>query len=105
MSAEVGIGRTTLQHFINAQTTPHPRVRRTLGLWYLEKISQAADFDIVRPYRHAMSTILADLPAERREAGERDLIRTAVGLYDDWGVQPRWVELLAGIPPPGLPEQ
>lgn len=108
VASETGIGRTTLHSFVNGETTPHPRVRRKLGLWYLQKVDEAPDMDVVRPYLAVLSTLTFDFAPEDREAGQREVIGGLIQAYDARMERPRWVELLAGIagiPRPTPPEQ
>jgi hypothetical protein len=54
-----GTGRTTLHNFVYCSTTPHPRIRRLLALYYMREAGPAAD-------AHACETLLSALPADRR---------------------------------------
>lgn len=92
---EVGLGRSTLHKFIQGRTTPQPRVRRLLGLWYLEKVEQAHDIDVARPYAAALQILLSDIPPEGRRDAEQDMLETLADTHSQHGTaQPRWLELL-----------
>ena len=89
---EAGIGRTTFHKFVLGRTSPHPRVRRLLGLWYLRKHAEAPDIDVVRPYLSALSVLLSGLPDQ--QAAQMDVAATLATLYRPHGPLPRWLELL-----------
>jgi hypothetical protein len=92
---EVGLGRSTLHKFILGRTNPQPRVRRLLGLWYLEKIEKAHDIDVARPYAAALTILLSEIPPERRRAAEHEVLDTLAQTHSQSGApEPRWLELL-----------
>lgn len=66
VAERAGIGRTTLNNFVYHATTPHPRIRRLLALWYMRDARDAAMLD-------ACETLLSALPANRRAAAAEDL--------------------------------
>jgi transcriptional regulator with XRE-family HTH domain len=94
VAAEVGLGRTTIHAFVNGESNPHPRVRRTLALWYLQKSAEAPDIDVARPYAAALGILLAALPESDREAGTAVLLEALEALHAGAGSYPRWLELL-----------
>lgn len=98
VAAEVGLGRTTLHSFINEETNPHPRVRRLLGLWYLQKLEQAPDIDIARPYVAALEILLSEVPEDRRRAAQQNLVELLTETHSEAGAEPRWLELLRTQP-------
>jgi hypothetical protein len=98
VAAEVGLGRTTLHSFINGETTPHPRVRRMLGLWYLQKLDQAPDIDVARPYVSALDILLAEVPEDRRRAAQESMLDLLATSHSEAGEVPRWLELLRTQP-------
>lgn len=98
VAAEVNLGRTTLHAFINGETNPHPRVRRVLALWYLQKLEQAPDIDVARPYVAALDILLSEVPDDRRREAQQSLIGTLTDLHEATGVEPRWLELLRTQP-------
>lgn len=98
VAAEVGLGRTTLHSFINEETNPHPRVRRLLGLWYLQKLEQAPDIDVARPYVSALEILLSEVPEERRRAAQQSLLELLTETHAEAGEAPRWLELLRTQP-------
>jgi hypothetical protein len=91
---EIGLGRTTLHHFIQGKTYPHPRVRRLLGLWYLAKQDEAHDIDVARPYAAALSILVAALPEGERETASGLLVESLEAIYAGRAEKPRWLELL-----------
>lgn len=98
VAAEVGLGRTTLHTFINGETNPHPRVRRLLGLWYLQKLEQAPDIDVARPYVAALEILLSEVPEERRRAAQQSMLELLTETHSEAGAAPRWLELLQTQP-------
>jgi hypothetical protein len=67
VARQIGVARTTLSMFVNHETTPHPRIRRMLALWYLRE-SGAAQADV-----DACEVLLLGLPPELREDAVREL--------------------------------
>lgn len=98
VAAEVGLGRTTLHSFINGETNPHPRVRRLLALWYLQKLEQAPDMDVARPYVSAMDILLSDVPEDKRREARQSLLELLSQTHEAAGAEPRWLELLRTQP-------
>jgi hypothetical protein len=98
VAAEVGLGRTTLNAFINAETNPHPRVRRVIALWYLQKLEQAPDIDVARPYVSALEILLADVPEDRKREAQQSLLELLGETHAAVGEAPRWLELLRTQP-------
>lgn len=94
VAAETGLGRTTLHAFINGATKPHPRVRRTLALWYLAKVNEAPDIDVLRPYESALAILISSLPPDAQEAARALLVDDLRGLHS--APLPRWLQLLSG---------
>lgn len=95
LAAEIGLGRTTLHSFVTGETTPHPRVRRLIALWYLQKMEQSSGSDAVKPYAAALEILLADLPAERRSSAKQELVELLTQTHSAEGrAAPRWLEWL-----------
>jgi hypothetical protein len=95
VAADIGLGRTTLHSFINAETTPHPRIRRKIALWYLDWLQSAPDMDLVRPYAAALDVLTEGMPERQREgAVEIVLDGLELGFCSDGDSPPRWVEVL-----------
>jgi hypothetical protein len=92
---EIEVGRTTLHSFINAETTPHPRIRRKIALWYLDWLQTAPDMDVVRPYAAALDVLTGGMP-ERQRDGAVEIVLDGVelGYVGDGASLPRWVEVL-----------
>lgn len=95
VAQEVGLGRSTLHKFILGRTSPQPRVRRLLGLWYLQKVEQAHDMDVARPYAAALEILLSEIPHERRRAAEQGVLEVLTQVHTPAGEPPpRWLDLL-----------
>lgn len=102
VAAEVGLGRTTLHNFISGDTTPHPRVRRLLALWYLrEKDKQQKGF-APADFASALAILLDELPAEQRAEATATLVDRIAALYASVGVAipPGLAALRQGDPDP-----
>lgn len=92
VAAEVGVGRTTLQNFIQAGTSPHPRVKRLLGLWYLREKARLDARAEAESYSAALETLVSGFPGERRSAARATLLEMVERMH-----------LLLDVPPaPGL---
>ncbi|HEX2078575.1 MAG TPA: hypothetical protein VHG08_12725 [Longimicrobium sp.] len=92
---EVGLSHSALHQFVTGRTKPQPRVRRLLGLWYLDKVKQAHDIDVARPYAAALDILLSDIPPERRSAAEQEMLEALAQTHTQSNTaQPRWLELL-----------
>ncbi len=59
----LGLGRTTLQNFIQGDTHPHPRVRRLVAEWYLRQ-TQPAEPGSFEEFDAALDVLLRDLKAK-----------------------------------------
>lgn len=95
---EMGIGRSTLHTFISRGTTPLPRVRRILALWYLDWVVTAPDYDLARPYASALEVLLEDVPEGQREGTFTVLLDGLEAGYAGGGEPPpRWVQTLRFI--------
>lgn len=66
VAEDAGVGRSTVHKFITAGTTPHPRVRRLLALWYLRRLSGVDELELVRPYVSALKVLFGDVPESSR---------------------------------------
>lgn len=75
VAARVGLGRTTVQKFVAGETTPHPRVRRRLALWYLSEQAAASGGAAAEAYGAALDVLVGPLPPALRRA-------TALALVD-----------------------
>lgn len=92
---DVGVGRSTLHKFILGRTSPQPRVRRLLALWYVKRVDAALDVDVARPYAGALDTLLAGLPEAQRPGTAGKLLADLEGGWAEAGApRPRWLELL-----------
>lgn len=95
VAEEVGLSYSALHKFITGRTNPQARVRRLLGLWYLQKVDQAHDIDVARPYAAALEILLSDIPQEQRGAAEKSVLEMLAQVHAPAGEPtPRWLELL-----------
>lgn len=101
VAAEVGLGRTTLHNFISGDTTPHPRVRRLLALWYLREKDNQKAFSPA-DFASALTILLGELPAEQRAQATAALVDRIAALYASVGVAmpPGLAALRQGDPDP-----
>lgn len=90
----VGVGRTTLHNFLYEGTTPHPRIRRLLGLWYIAEHNKPPDFEVVRPYVSALSILVSTLPTDQQGTARALLVDDLCALHGE--PLPRWLQLLKG---------
>ncbi|HEX6369793.1 MAG TPA: hypothetical protein VF006_12815 [Longimicrobium sp.] len=89
------IALTTLHSFVSSETTPHPRIRRVIALWYLDWQQTAPDMDLVRPYAAALDMLTEGMPERQREGAlEIVLDGLELGFGGDGESPPRWVEAL-----------
>jgi hypothetical protein len=96
---EVGLSHSALHKFILGRTNPQPRARRLLGLWYLQKVEQAHDIDVARPFAAALDILLSEFPSEQRPEAEQGIIQMLAKIHASAGVpSPRWLELLLSHP-------
>lgn len=92
---EVGVSHSALHKFVSGRTNPQPRVRRLLGLWYLDKVERAHDIDVARPYAAALDILLSEIPHDRRPAAEQGVLEALAQVHAPTGQPtPRWLELL-----------
>lgn len=95
VAEDAGVGRSTLHKFITAGTTPHPRVRRLLALWYLRRVAGIDELELVRPYVTALDVLVADVPAPTRGRVTLDVLDDVDRGYAEAGEEPpRWVQVL-----------
>lgn len=92
VASDVGVGRGTLQNFIRGETSPHPRVKRLVALWYLRERVRDAEAATVEPYEAALEVMVGALP----DAGKRQAGLTVVEIVE------RVHALLGVAVPPGL---
>ncbi|MBW3572578.1 MAG: hypothetical protein KY467_15860 [Gemmatimonadetes bacterium] len=92
---DAGVGRSTIHKFIMGGTTPHPRVRRLLALWYLRRMQGVDEVELIRPYAAALDVLLAQVPAttvQRVTLGVLASIRD--GIAAEGEDPPRWLDVL-----------
>lgn len=95
----LGLGRTTLQKFIGAETTPHPRVRRKIALWYLEaeRGDAAGSPRAPSPYGSAVDTLLDGIDQARHDDARAELLDAIAALHAAHGSgPPAWLAELRG---------
>lgn len=80
VAERVGLGRTTLQKFIAAETNPHPRVRRAFTLLYLGAASSAVD--------SALDALTAGLPDDAKPRARVAVTELLVRLHQAEGTPP-----------------
>jgi hypothetical protein len=97
VAEDAGVGRSTLHKFITAGTMPHPRVRRLLALWYLQRLEGVDELELVRPYLAALAILLLDVPdSSLKDVRLAVLDRIEQGFTDVGEEAPRWVTVLRG---------
>jgi hypothetical protein len=99
VAARVDIGRTTLAKFIRAETTPHPRIVRRIGLLYLREPTAAARPSVrLEAATDAVRALVAGLPAPARPGAVPAILSFVVELYARAGNgPPSWArELVHG---------
>jgi hypothetical protein len=95
VAEDAGVGRSTLHKFITAGTTPHPRVRRLLALWYLRRLSGVNEMELVRPYASALEVLMGDVPEISRGRATTEVLDSVYRGYAAAGEEaPRWVNVL-----------
>ena len=91
VASEVGLGRTTLHNFISEDTTPHPRVRRLLALWYLREQERQEKPATPAAYRSALEILLNGIPPEKREDARAALVQRLAAIHAATGASPAWL--------------
>jgi hypothetical protein len=95
IAEDAGVGRSTLHKFITAGTTPHPRVRRLLALWYLRRMSGLDELELIRPYVAALDVLFGDVPDPARVRATRGVLDSVERAYAEIGEEsPRWLDVL-----------
>jgi AcrR family transcriptional regulator len=95
VAEDAGVGRSTVHKFITAGTTPHPRVRRLLALWYLRRLQGVDELELVRPYVAALEVLVNDVPEDLRGPISADILDDIQrGCVADGVDPPRWVTVL-----------
>jgi hypothetical protein len=97
VAEDAGVGRSTLHKFVTGGTTPHPRVRRLLALWYLRRVSGIDETELVRPYVSALEVLIGDVPEPSRGRAAIGVLGDVERAYAEAGEEvPRWVGVLRG---------
>lgn len=94
VAEEVNVGRSTIHKFLKG-STPHPRVRRLLGLWYLRQEDGIGETELMRPYLRVFDTLLSEVP-ESAYVGITAGVLASVerGCLDHGAEVPRWVMVM-----------
>lgn len=104
VAAAVGVGRTTLQNFIQAETSPHPRVKRLVALWYLKETTRSKEEETSEAYASALDLLVGAVPVERRSEARATLVAMVEQVHTLLGVPlPRELAALRNAiahPPP-----
>lgn len=77
----IGIGRTTLKMFINASTSPHPRVKRRIALWYLEQRALEDERQQLLRAEAALNQFVRGLPESSRDRAKGAIAAYVLDLY------------------------
>ncbi|MBB4635934.1 hypothetical protein FHS01_001950 [Longimicrobium terrae] len=80
VARRAGLGRTTLKKFIGGETSPHPRIRRSLTLLYLSSVPSVADA--------ALDVLTANVPDQARAGARGALLELLARLHTAEGVNP-----------------
>lgn len=80
LAGRAGLGRTTVQKFITAMTSPHPRIRRALTLLYLGDTASAV--------ASALRALTANLPDDAKPQAQADIGDLVVRLHAAHHVTP-----------------
>jgi hypothetical protein len=97
VAEDAGVGRQTVFKFISRGSTPHPRIRRLLGLWYLRRLAGLDEMELLRPYFAALDVLLSDLTEPWRTVTTLYVLVGVERGYDDaGGPPPRWATVLRG---------
>jgi hypothetical protein len=95
VAEDAGVNRSTVHKFITAGTTPHPRVRRLLALWYLRRLSGFDEMELIRPYVSALEVLCGDVPGPSRGRTMLAVLDDVEQAYANAGEEaPRWVNAL-----------
>lgn len=95
VAEDAGVGRSTVHKFITAGTTPQPRLRRLLGLWYLRRLEGVDELELLRPYVGALDVLLSGLSEPWRTGATLGVLAGLERGYDDAGEPPpRWATAL-----------
>lgn len=83
---EIGIGRTTFQNFVSHDTSPHPRIKRRLTLWYLERSARREREPASGSLTHALVVLAADLPMSSRDHVRAAIASVLTSVYAILGI-------------------
>lgn len=93
VAEDAGLNRSTVHKFITAGSTPHPRCRRLLALWYLRRVEGIDEMDLLRPYAAALDVLLAEVPETALRSVTLNVLRS---IRDGFAEQeaPRWLNVM-----------
>lgn len=94
---DAGVSRSAVHKFIRvATTTPHPRTRRLLALWYLRRQHGMDELEWLRPFVSALDVLLSEAPEPDRDSVTLALLAGVERGFANVGMPtpPRWVAVL-----------
>jgi hypothetical protein len=92
---DAGVSYKAVYQFIKAGTTPIPRNRRLLALWYLRRRGGLDDFEILRPYMAALGLLLGGTPEPDRDSVTLAMLAGLERGFVNVGLPPpRWMAVL-----------
>lgn len=95
VAGDAGVNRSTVHKFITAESTPHPRVRRLLALWYLRRVAGIDELELVRPYAAALDVLMAQVPDHALPRVTLDvLVAIQQGFAAGGEEPPRWIDAI-----------
>jgi hypothetical protein len=83
-ASAAGLGHSTLHKFVRRGTSPLPRVRRLLALWYLRE--RREDRAAVEAFAGATELLVGAMPEDVREDARQELLEFVEQLYPRHGV-------------------
>lgn len=81
LASVIGVGRGTLSSFIEASTSPHPRVKRLVALWYLSRTVQSEAEAAEQEVSAALECFVRNLLGSSRQEAGTTIIDYVTGLY------------------------
>jgi hypothetical protein len=88
---EIGIGHSTLHNFLNG-ANPHPRIRRILHNWYVERLGGKES-----ELRSCLDRLLAEFPDDVANGLRPAMTRLLADGYIESGIEvPAWVVAPSG---------
>ena len=95
VAEDAGVSRSMVHQFITAGTTPQPRCRRLMALWYLRRLRGVDELELIRPYASALDVLLADVPAASLRNVTLTVLRgIAEGFSGEGEEPPQWLDVV-----------